>query len=124
MDENSIIFLLMIRSLNSDTSEMIIFSYAFLFYLFPVCSLFFLLLLELNGFNHDRLLVTLWTVAHQAPLSMGFSRQEHWSGLSFPPPGNFPDPGIEHASLKFPALAGSFFTTYLFLIDLQEFLAC
>ena len=38
---------------------------------------------------------TLWTVAHQAPLSMGFSRQEYWSWLSFPSPGNLPDPGIE-----------------------------
>ena len=36
-----------------------------------------------------------WTVAHQAPLSMGFSRQEYWSGLSFPPPGDLPDPGTE-----------------------------
>ena len=41
---------------------------------------------------------TLWTVAHQAPLSMGFSREEYWSGLPFPPPGNLPDPGIEPAS--------------------------
>ena len=39
--------------------------------------------------------VTRWTVAHQAPLSMGFSRQEHWSGLPSPPPGDLPDPGIE-----------------------------
>ena len=54
---------------------------------------------------------TLWTVAHQAPLSMGFSRQEFWSGLSCPPPGNLPDPGIEPESLTYPALAGGFFTT-------------
>ena len=40
-------------------------------------------------------LVTLWTVAHQAPLSMGFSKQEHWRGLPFPSPGNLLDPGIE-----------------------------
>ena len=51
--------------------------------------------------------LTLRTAAHQAPLSMGFSRQEHWSGLTFPPPGDPPDPGIEPAS---PALAGRFFT--------------
>ena len=38
------------------------------------------------------------TVAHQAPLSMGFSRQEYWSGFSFPPPGDLPDPGIEPLS--------------------------
>ena len=40
-------------------------------------------------------LTTPWTVAHQAPLSMGFSRQEYWSGLPFPPPGDLPDPGIK-----------------------------
>ena len=61
--------------------------------------------------NHVQLFVTLWAVAHQAPLSMGFSRQEYWSGLSFPTPGNLPDPGIEPASLVSPALAGEFFTT-------------
>ena len=42
--------------------------------------------------------VPVLTVAHQAPLSMGFSRQEHWSGLSFPSPGDLPDPGIEPGS--------------------------
>ena len=47
-------------------------------------------------------------VAHQAPLSMGFSRHEYWSGLPFLPPEDFPDPGIEPTS---PALAGGFFTT-------------
>ena len=45
-----------------------------------------------------RLFVTTWTVPHQAPLSMGFSRQEYWSGLSFPSPGDLPDPGIEPGS--------------------------
>ena len=49
-----------------------------------------------------------WTVAHQAPLSMGFSRQEYWSGLPFPSPGDLPDPGIKPESA---ALAGGFFTT-------------
>ena len=53
------------------------------------------------------ILVTPWTVAHKAPLLMGFPRQE-WSGLSFPSPGNLPNPGIEPAS---PALAEGFFTT-------------
>ena len=52
--------------------------------------------------------VTRWTVTHQAPLSMGFPRQEYWSGLPFPPPGDPPAPGIEPAS---PALAGGFFTS-------------
>ena len=51
------------------------------------------------------------TVAHQAPLFMGFSWQEYWSGLPFPTPGDLPDPGIETASLSSPALAGRFFTT-------------
>ena len=51
------------------------------------------------------------TVAHQAPLSTGFSRQEYWSGLPFPPPGDLPDPGIEPASPVSPALTGRFFTT-------------
>ena len=49
-----------------------------------------------------------WTVALQAPLSMGFPRQEYWSGLSFPPPGDLPTSGINPVS---PALAGGFFIT-------------
>ena len=52
-----------------------------------------------------------WTVASQAPLSMGFSRQGYWSGLSFPSSGDHPDPGIELTSLASPALASRFFTT-------------
>ena len=52
-----------------------------------------------------------WTVAHQAPLSMEFSREEYWSRLPFPPPGYLPDPGIEPSSLVSPALAGRFLTT-------------
>ena len=52
---------------------------------------------------------TLWNTAHQAPLSTGFSRQEYWSGLPFPPPGDLPHPGIEPTSLASPALAGRFF---------------
>ena len=55
-----------------------------------------------------QLSATPWTVAHQAPLSMGFSRQDYWSGLPFPSPGDLPDPGIEPTS---PALAGGFLTT-------------
>ena len=54
---------------------------------------------------------TPWTVAHQAPLSMGFSRQEYWSGLPCPAPGDLPDPGIELTSLGSPALGGGFLTT-------------
>ena len=56
-------------------------------------------------------LATLWTVSYQAPLSMGFSTQEYWRGLPFPPPGDLPNPGIEPASLTSPALAGGFSTT-------------
>ena len=57
--------------------------------------------------------MTLWTVAHEALLSMGFSRQGYWSGFSCPPPGDLPDPGIEPTSLMFPALweQGVFFIT-------------
>ena len=51
------------------------------------------------------------TAARQAPLSMGFSRREYWSGLPRPPSGDLPDPGIEPASLMSPALAQGFFTT-------------
>ena len=56
-------------------------------------------------------LATPWTVSRQAPLSLGFSRQEYRSGWSFPPPGGLPDPGIESESPVSPALAGGFFTT-------------
>ena len=55
--------------------------------------------------------MTLWTVAHKAPLSMGFSRQDYWSGLPFPPPGDLPDSGTEPVSLLSPALAGRFSIT-------------
>ena len=65
----------------------------------------------LNCFSHVRLCATIWTAAHQAPLSMGFSRQEYWSGLSCPSPRDLADPGIKPVSLTSPALAGRFFTT-------------
>ena len=58
----------------------------------------------LSCFSHVQLFATLWTVAFQAPLSMGFSRQEYWSGLLCPPPGNLLDPGIEPTSPVSPAL--------------------
>ena len=61
----------------------------------------------LSHFSPVWLCETLWTIAHQAPLSMGFSRQEYWSGLPCPPPGDLPNPGIEPTSLMSPALAGS-----------------
>ena len=56
------------------------------------------------------LFATLWTIAQQAPLPMGFSRQEYWSRLACPPPGDLPDQGIEAASLASTALAGMCFT--------------
>ena len=54
----------------------------------------------LSHFNHVQLFATLWTVAFQAPIFMGFSRQEYWSGLPCPPPGDLPDPGTELVSLN------------------------
>ena len=65
----------------------------------------------LSSFSHVWLSAAPGTVARQAPLSMGFSRQEYWSGLPCPPPGDLPNPGIEPTSLTSPALAGGFFTT-------------
>ena len=65
----------------------------------------------LSLFSRVWLCETLWTVACQAPQSVGFSRQVYWNGLPCPPPGDLPDPGIEPMSLTSPALAGGFFTT-------------
>ena len=61
--------------------------------------------------SHVRFFATPWSVARQAPLSMEFTRQGYWSGMSCPPPGDLPDPGIEPASVASPALASGFFTT-------------
>ena len=57
-----------------------------------------LMLLLLSHFSYVQLFVTMWTVAYQASLSMGFSRQEYWSGLPCPPPGDHPDLGIKPMS--------------------------
>ena len=57
--------------------------------------------------THVQLFATSWTVTHQAPLSTGFPKQQYWSGLLFPPPGDLSDPGIKPTA---PALAGGFFT--------------
>ena len=70
----------------------------------------------LSCFSHVWLFATLWTIVHQAPLSMGFSTQEYWSGLLCPPPRDLPHPGIEPVSLMCPAVAGGFFTTYVALL--------
>ena len=85
----------------------------------------------LSCFTHVQLFATPRTVAHQAPLSKGFSKQEYWSGLPHPSPGDLPDPMIETMSLMSPALAGRFFTTsttwkvpkiylYLYLVNFEQ----
>ena len=65
----------------------------------------------LSRFSRVQLFVTLWAIAHQASPSIGFSRHGYWSGLSCPPQGDLPNPGIEPMSLTSPALAGRFFIT-------------
>ena len=67
--------------------------------------------LLLSRLSHVQLLETPWTIIHQAPLSMRFSRKEYWSGLPFPSPENLPNPEIKPMSLTSPVLAGRFFTT-------------
>ena len=80
--------------------------YNFLAKLFHAC-----VCAKSSHFSPVCLFETLWTVALQAPLSMGFSRQEYWSGLPCSPPRDLPDPGIGPESLMSPALAGRFFNT-------------
>ena len=79
---------------------------------FQVLDCIFLILPVLS---HSVVCVSLqshaWTAVHQVPLSMGFSRQEHWNELPFSPPEDLPDQGIEPTSLVSSALAGGFFTT-------------
>ena len=65
----------------------------------------------LSCFSRVRLFVTLWTIACPASLCMGFSRQEYWTGLPYPSPGDLPHSGIELVSLMSPALASGFFAT-------------
>ena len=65
----------------------------------------------LSRFSGVQLFATLWAATRQAPLFMGFSKQEYWSGWPCPSPGDLSDPGIEPASLMSPALAVGFFTT-------------
>ena len=67
--------------------------------------------MHVKSLGHVRLCTTLWTVACQVPLSVGFPRQEYWSGLPCPLPGDLPDPGIKSESPVSPALAGGFFIT-------------
>ena len=65
--------------------------------------------MKVKSLSRVRLFATPWTAAYQAPPSVGFSRQEYWSGVPFTSPGDLLDPGIKPASLKSPALAGRFF---------------
>ena len=65
----------------------------------------------LSRFSRVQLCATLWTVARRVPLSLGFSRQEYWSGLPCLSPGDLLDPGMKPESLMSPALAGGLFTT-------------
>ena len=66
----------------------------------------------LTGFSHVQLCMTLCTVASQPALSLGLSRQEYWSELPYPPPGDLPNPGIKPMSLMSLSLTGGFFTTW------------
>ena len=83
--------------------------------------------MKVKSLNRVQLFVTPWTVAYQAPLSMGFSRQEYWSGLPFPSPGDLPNPGIEPGSPAFqadaltsqPPVVVFFFNIYLAALDLS-----
>ena len=84
-------------------------SFLFSFPFFSYLSIIAHVLLSRLG--HVRPFVILWTVARQAPLSMGFFKQEYWNQLPFPFPGDLSDPGIEPASMISPVLADGFFTT-------------
>ena len=76
-----------------------------------VCVCVCVCMRTLSCFSCVRLFATPWTLAHQALLSMGFSRQEYWRGLPWPPSGVLPNPRVKSVSLMSPALAGRFFTT-------------
>ena len=76
--------------------------------MFLFCSLTKTMKVKVKSLSPVQLFTTLWTVGHQAPASMGFPRQEYWSRLPFPSPGDLPNPGIEPLP---PALGGGFFTT-------------
>ena len=80
--------------------------------LFVLCPVFYTSVwVHAQFLSCVQLFATTWTVACQAPLSMGFSLQKYWSGLPFPPPADLSDPGIKSMSLASPALAGRFCTT-------------
>ena len=81
------------------------------FWFFNFHSVLYCFVCVPSCFIHIQFFVTLRTIAHQAPLCIGSFRQEYWSGLPCPPPGDLLNPGIEPASLMSPALADGFFTT-------------
>ena len=83
------------------------FFFIFIFQLF-IANIYHVCMI--GHFSCVQLFVTLWTIAHQAPLSMGFSRQEYWNGLPFLPPGDLPNLGINMVLTR-RALAGGFFAT-------------
>ena len=78
-----------------------------------VCGVFWFILKSLcpQSLSPVQLRMTPWTVGHQAPLFLGFYKQEYWSGFPFLSPGDLPNPRIEPAPLESPALAGGFLTT-------------
>ena len=78
------------------------------------------LLCMLSHFSHIRLFVTPWNVAHQAPLSMGSSRQEYWNGLPFPSPWNLPDRGIDKNITRASYVSYRFYTTSIIWKTLKE----
>ena len=88
-----------------------LFLLTFIIYYSLLFLIVLLLILLVCMLSHVQLFVNPWTVACQAPLSMKFSRQNYWSGLPFPSPGDLPDSGIKPASLASPALVGGFVTT-------------
>ena len=92
IDNNSI---LQYYSLLNSYYEQVLFQVLYLFYLILTIILFNV---NVKSLSHVRLFATPWTVAYQAPLSMGFSRQQYWSGLPFLSPRDLPNPGIEPGS--------------------------
>ena len=78
---------------------------------FRLLDFYFSVCMSAQSLSHVWLLVARWIVACQAPLSIGFPRQEYWSGLPFPTPGDLPDPGVKTEPHTSPSLAGGFFTS-------------
>ena len=91
------------KTMKSDFSQSTFTKYHSLLNVLHVCVL--------SRFSRVQLFETLWTAAHQAPLSMGFPRQEYWGGFPCPLPGHLLNPGIEPVSFKCPTLASRFFTS-------------